>query len=89
MKSIEELQNLSIDQIFAQLETSQAVLSTQDAERSCCIFVSEFPTYASGQILLNNLLYDLLESTIPTDNVDCEYVAKPRRMSVSYIRRYI
>jgi Mg2+-importing ATPase len=41
------------------------------------------------QILLNNLLYDLSESTIPTDNVDYEYVAKPRRLIVSNIRRFM
>ena len=32
------------------------------------------------QILLNNLLYDLSEATIPTDNVDTEYVEKPKRL---------
>jgi len=41
------------------------------------------------QILLNNLLYDVSESTIPTDNVDAEYVQKPRRWNVSFIRRYM
>ncbi len=41
------------------------------------------------QILLNNLLYDLSQSTIPTDNVDEEYVQKPKRMDISFIRRYM
>ncbi len=41
------------------------------------------------QILLNNLLYDLSESTIPTDSVDPEYVKKPKKMDVSFIRRYM
>jgi Mg2+-importing ATPase len=41
------------------------------------------------QILLNNLLYDLSESTIPTDNVDSEYIEKPKRLDVSYIRRFM
>jgi Mg2+-importing ATPase len=41
------------------------------------------------QILLNNLLYDLSESTIPTDNVDAESVEKPRRLNVSFIRRFM
>lgn len=41
------------------------------------------------QILLNNLLYDLSESTIPTDNVDPEYVEKPKRLDISYIRRFM
>lgn len=41
------------------------------------------------QILLNNLLYDLSESTIPTDNVDTEYVEKPKRLNISYIRKFM
>jgi Mg2+-importing ATPase len=38
------------------------------------------------QILLNNLLYDLSESTIPTDNVDREYTEKPKKLEISFIR---
>jgi len=41
------------------------------------------------QILLNNLLYDLSEATIPIDNVDPEYVEKPKRLDISYIRRFM
>jgi Mg2+-importing ATPase len=41
------------------------------------------------QILLNNLLYDFSESTIPTDNVDSEYVETPKRWSISFIRRFM
>jgi Mg2+-importing ATPase len=41
------------------------------------------------QILLNNLLYDLSELTIPVDNVDSEYVEKPKRLDISFIRRYM
>jgi len=41
------------------------------------------------QILLNNLLYDLSQSTIPTDNVDEEYVEKPKRWDMFFIRRYM
>jgi Mg2+-importing ATPase len=41
------------------------------------------------QILLNNLLYDLSESTIPTDNVDPEYVDKPRRWDISFVRKFM
>ncbi len=41
------------------------------------------------QILLNNLLYDFSETTIPTDNVDTEYIRKPRRMKVGYIRKFM
>jgi Mg2+-importing ATPase len=41
------------------------------------------------QILLNNLLYDVSELPIPTDNVDREYVEKPRRWDVSFVRRFM
>ena len=41
------------------------------------------------QILLNNLLYDLSQSTIPTDNVDTEYIEKPKRLDISYIRKFM
>jgi P-type Mg2+ transporter len=41
------------------------------------------------QILLNNLLYDFSETTIPTDNVDQEYVQKPRKLKVEYIRKFM
>lgn len=41
------------------------------------------------QILLNNLLYDISQSTIPTDNVDPEYVETPKKLDVSYIRKFM
>jgi hypothetical protein len=41
------------------------------------------------QILLNNLLYDASQSTITTDNVDQEYVEKPKRLDISFVRRFM
>jgi len=41
------------------------------------------------QILLNNLLYDLSQSVIPTDEVDQEYIEKPWRWNISFIRRFM
>lgn len=41
------------------------------------------------QILTNNLLYDLSQTAIPTDNVDAEWLAKPRKWAVDEIRRFI
>jgi Mg2+-importing ATPase len=41
------------------------------------------------QILLNNLLYDLSQSAIPTDEVDREYVEKPKRLDVQFIRLFM
>jgi Mg2+-importing ATPase len=48
-------------------------------------FLPMLPT----QILLNNLLYDLSELTIPTDNVDPEYIQKPKRLDTSYVRNFM
>lgn len=41
------------------------------------------------QILLNSLLYDLAQLTIPTDNVDPGFVRKPRRWDIGLIRRFM
>ncbi len=41
------------------------------------------------QILFNNLLYDLSQTALATDNVDAEYLAMPRRWDVSGIGRYM
>jgi Mg2+-importing ATPase len=42
-----------------------------------------------SQILLNNLLYDTSQLTIPTDNVDAEQLARPSRWDVGFIRRFM
>jgi Mg2+-importing ATPase len=41
------------------------------------------------QILLNNLLYDVGQLTIPTDNVDETYLEKPQRWNISLIRNFM
>jgi len=41
------------------------------------------------QILLNNLLYDVSESTIPTDNVDDSYIATPKKWDIDFIRKFV
>jgi Mg2+-importing ATPase len=41
------------------------------------------------QVLTNNLLYDFSQTAIPTDNVDPEYVARPRRWEIGNIGRYM
>jgi P-type Mg2+ transporter len=41
------------------------------------------------QILLNNLLYDFSQSTITTDKVDDEYVERPKRWDIGFIRRFM
>jgi Mg2+-importing ATPase len=44
-------------------------------------FLPMLPT----QVLLNNLLYDLAQVTIPTDNVDPEVLRKPQRWEIGTI----
>jgi len=41
------------------------------------------------QILVQNLLYDLSQTTIPLDRVDEEYLAKPRRWEIGDIGRFM
>ena len=48
-------------------------------------FLPMLPT----QILLNNLLYDVGQLSIPTDNVDETYLEKPQRWDISLIRNFM
>ena len=41
------------------------------------------------QILLNNLLYDISESAIPTDNVDETYIQSPKKWDIEFIKKFI
>lgn len=41
------------------------------------------------QVLTNNLLYDISQTTIPTDTVDKEWIRIPRRWDIEEIKRYI
>jgi P-type Mg2+ transporter len=41
------------------------------------------------QILLNNLLYDFSQSTIPTDSVDDEYMQAPKRWDIGFIKKFL
>ncbi len=52
------------------------------------LFLSFLPMLPT-QILLNNLLYDVSEMTIPTDNVDVELVARPSQWDIGLIRRFM
>jgi Mg2+-importing ATPase len=41
------------------------------------------------QVLTNNLLYDFSQTTIPTDQVDAEWLERPRKWDIEGIRRFI
>jgi Mg2+-importing ATPase len=48
-------------------------------------FIPMLPT----QILLNNMLYDFSEVPIPLDNVDEEYLTRPRQWDINFVRRFM
>jgi Mg2+-importing ATPase len=48
-----------------------------------------FLPMAPVQILTNNLLYDFSQTAIPTDNVDEEYLSRPRRWEIGNIGRFM
>ncbi|MET3105610.1 Mg2+-importing ATPase [Oxalobacteraceae bacterium GrIS 2.11] len=48
-----------------------------------------FLPMAPIQVLTNNLLYDFSQTAIPTDNVDEEYLAKPRRWEIRNIAHFM
>lgn len=48
-------------------------------------FLPMLPT----QILLNNMLYDISEIPIPLDNVDEEYLMRPRQWDMNFVRKFM
>jgi P-type Mg2+ transporter len=52
------------------------------------LFLSFLPMLPS-QILLNNLLYDVGQLAIPTDNVDAEVLARPAAWDIAFVRRFM
>jgi Mg2+-importing ATPase len=52
------------------------------------LFLPFFPMTAS-QILLNNFIYDTSQLSIPSDNVDVEYLEKPKHWDMGFIKKYM
>jgi len=48
-----------------------------------------FLPMAPIQVLTNNLLYDFSQTAIPTDNVDDDYMAAPRRWDIDNIFKFM
>jgi Mg2+-importing ATPase len=48
-----------------------------------------FLPMAPIQLLVNNLLYDFSQLGIPLDNVDSEYLEKPRRWNIKSIQKFM
>jgi Mg2+-importing ATPase len=58
------------------------------SQGAASFFLSFLPMLPK-QILLNNLLYDVGEMTIPTDNVDEEQLKRPSHWDIGMIRRFM
>lgn len=48
-------------------------------------FLPMLPT----QILLNNMLYDISEIPIPMDNVDEDYLMRPKQWDINFVRKFM
>ena len=48
-----------------------------------------FLPMAPIQVLTNNLLYDFSQTAIPTDNVDAEYLTRPRRWELRNVVHFV
>ncbi len=53
------------------------------------VFFIPFLPMLPIQILLNNFIYDFSQVTIPTDNVDKDWLQKPRRWNMHFIKRFM
>jgi Mg2+-importing ATPase len=54
---------------------------------AAAVFLPFLPM-APIQILFMNLLYDISNMTLPTDNVDEEYVKSPKHWDIGFVRKY-
>ncbi|MFA6089703.1 MAG: magnesium-translocating P-type ATPase, partial [Candidatus Woesearchaeota archaeon] len=52
-------------------------------------FILPFFPMLSSQILLNNFMYDISQTTLPTDNTDIESVKKPLKWNMKEFYKYI
>ena len=52
-------------------------------------YLFPFDPMLSKQIILNNLLYDCSQISIPSDHVDPEYLLTPRKWDIANIRRFM
>jgi Mg2+-importing ATPase len=70
------------------LTTVSANFGNMFSMAAASLFLPFLPLLAS-QILLNNFLSDIPGTTIASDNVDPEWVVKPRRWDTTFIRNYM
>ncbi len=53
------------------------------------IFYLPFLPMLPIQILLNNFIYDFSQVTIPTDKVDADWVSKPRKWNLTFVKKFM
>jgi Mg2+-importing ATPase len=53
------------------------------------VFYLPFLPMLPIQILLNNFIYDFSQITIPTDKVDSDWLKKPRKWNLSFIKKFM
>jgi Mg2+-importing ATPase len=70
------------------LTTISANFGNMFSMAGASLFLRFLPLLAP-QILLNNFLSDIPATTIASDNVDAEWVARPRRWNTVFIRDYM
>ena len=70
------------------LMTTSSNFGNMFSAAAASAFLSFLPMLPS-QILLNNLLYDASQMTIPTDNVDEEMLARPSAWDIRFIRIFM
>jgi Mg2+-importing ATPase len=70
------------------LTTISANFGNMFSMAAASVLLPFLPLLAS-QILLNNFLSDIPAATIASDNVDAEWIARPRRWDTAFIRDYM
>lgn len=56
---------------------------------SVASFFLPFLPLLPSQVLLNDLLYDVSQMTVSSDNVDIEYLKKPKKFNLDLIKKYM
>ena len=52
-------------------------------------FFLPFLPMLPSQVLLNDLMYDVSQTTVSSDNVDNEYIKKPKKFNLNAIKKYM
>lgn len=53
------------------------------------VFFLPFLPMLPIQILLNNFIYDFSQLTLPSDNIDKDWIQKPRRWNLKFVKKFM